>query len=158
PAGRVLPGLLREWLGGTSAVGTTTQPRMQPEPELVATLAGVRPAARGERVLAHVRALVGQVLGLGAAVPIGVGRPRGELGLDSLLAIEPRTLLGRSLGRALPATLLFDYPTLAALRDYLLQQLPGEQVAGAPAALPAEAPGATEEAIAIVGVGCRLPG
>ena len=43
-----------------------------------------------------------------------------ELGLDSLLAIELRNALARSLGRSLPATLLFDYPTLDALTDYVM--------------------------------------
>jgi acyl carrier protein len=47
-------------------------------------------------------------------------QPLHELGLDSLLAIELRNSVGMSLHRSLPATLLFDYPTLRALTDYLL--------------------------------------
>jgi polyketide synthase 12/myxalamid-type polyketide synthase MxaB len=37
-----------------------------------------------------------------------------------LLSIELRNSLGGSLERSLPATLLFNHPTLAALTDYLL--------------------------------------
>ncbi len=47
-------------------------------------------------------------------------QPLQELGLDSLLSIELRNSVGISLHRSLPATLLFDYPTLRALTDYLL--------------------------------------
>ena len=51
---------------------------------------------------------------------IGLDQPLQELGLDSLLSIELRNSVGMSLRRPLPATLLFDYPTLAALTEYLL--------------------------------------
>ncbi len=47
-------------------------------------------------------------------------QPLQELGLDSLLSIELRNSLGISLQRNLPATLLFDYPTLKTLIDHLL--------------------------------------
>jgi hypothetical protein len=49
--------------------------------------------------------------------------PLGELGLDSLLAVELRNTLATALGRALPATLLFDHPTIDALTDHLLGEL-----------------------------------
>jgi acyl transferase domain-containing protein/NADPH:quinone reductase-like Zn-dependent oxidoreductase/phospholipid N-methyltransferase/acyl carrier protein len=45
--------------------------------------------------------------------------PFGEMGLDSLLAIELRNRLGRALGRKLPATLLFESPTINTLGDTL---------------------------------------
>ena len=45
------------------------------------------------------------------------------MGLDSLLAVELRNAIGDVTGRQLPATLLFDYPTLEALSDFLLAEL-----------------------------------
>ena len=59
------------------------------------------------------------VLGLDSATPIGAQRPLKEVGLDSLMAVELRNSLVRSAGIALPATLLFDYPTLDALASFL---------------------------------------
>jgi len=47
--------------------------------------------------------------------------PFGEMGLDSLLAIELRNRLGRALGRKLPATLLFESPTLLTLGNALIE-------------------------------------
>jgi acyl carrier protein len=50
---------------------------------------------------------------------IELRRPLQELGLDSLAALELRNRLGRLAGAVLPASLLFDYPTVAALVDHL---------------------------------------
>jgi NAD(P)-dependent dehydrogenase (short-subunit alcohol dehydrogenase family)/acyl carrier protein len=58
-------------------------------------------------------------------------QPLQELGLDSLLSIELRNSVGASLHRSLPATLLFNYPTLAALTEYLLT-VAGVQEPGQP--------------------------
>jgi acyl transferase domain-containing protein/SAM-dependent methyltransferase len=52
-----------------------------------------------------------------------------DLGLDSLMAVQLRGRLGTLLGfdGALPATLMFDHPTIDKLAVYLLQRLcPGE--------------------------------
>ena len=53
-------------------------------------------------------------------------QPLQELGLDSLLSIELRNALGVSINRTLPATLLFNYPTLGALTGFLCSEVGGE--------------------------------
>jgi NAD(P)-dependent dehydrogenase (short-subunit alcohol dehydrogenase family)/acyl carrier protein len=76
-----------------------------------------------------IRANACKVLSLPAAYPIDAKAPLAGLGLDSLMAVELRNLLGRSVGRNLPATLLFDYPTLQALAGWLMTTLELEPVA-----------------------------
>jgi hypothetical protein len=66
-----------------------------------------------------------KALGLDPSRSPDRGRPLQELGLDSLLAIELRNVLSNGLGlpRRLPATLLFDYPSITAITDYLAGEL-----------------------------------
>jgi acyl carrier protein len=46
-----------------------------------------------------------------------------DLGLDSLTALELKNSLQTSLDCVLPSTLTFDYPTVAALIDYLANEI-----------------------------------
>jgi acyl carrier protein len=72
-----------------------------------------------------------RALGLDSSRSIDPRLPLGELGLDSLLAIELRNALATSLNRPLPATLLFDYPTVNALTEYLMTSVLELEVAPA---------------------------
>jgi acyl carrier protein len=75
----------------------------------------------------------GRVLGLlPAAVP--EKRPLREVGLDSLMAVELRNGLGEASGLQLEATLLFNYPTVAELAEYVERQLETQAAAAATAA------------------------
>jgi acyl carrier protein len=66
------------------------------------------------------REVAGRVLGApGDEVDPTV--PLTELGLDSLMAVEMRNRLAAALGRTLPATLLFNHPTLEALAELLIE-------------------------------------
>jgi NADPH:quinone reductase-like Zn-dependent oxidoreductase/acyl carrier protein len=103
-----------------AAPSAETTPVTAPE-DLRQRLAGLPAGNRRALLLAEVRELVGRGLGLEAQA-IDEAQPFSEVGLDSLLAVELRTLIARRLAleRGLPATTLFDYPTVEALTDYLL--------------------------------------
>ena len=96
------------------------QPKL---PELREQLANALPHNRAQILLTFVRLQAAQVLGIDATRPIDPQQPLNELGLDSLMAIELRNILGNAVGQVLPATLLFEYPTIKALTDYLSDQV-----------------------------------
>ena len=74
-------------------------------------------------LLDKVRMEVAQTLGLSSAKEIDLGQRLFNLGLDSLMAIELRSRLQSSLQRPLPSTLLFDYPTIESLVNYLNREV-----------------------------------
>ena len=89
-----------------------------------------------------------------------------DLGMDSLMAVELRNRLNRALADAYVAsnTVVFDYPSVAALAGHLAAEL--AEVGAAPAPQPqaeqepAMQPTAPREGgqIAIVGMACQFPG
>ncbi|MFT7465384.1 MAG: acyl carrier protein, partial [Pseudohongiellaceae bacterium] len=61
-----------------------------------------------------------RVMGFGSASQIDPEQEFVDMGVDSLLAVDLRNRLEAALARPLPATLLFDYPTLGALVSELM--------------------------------------
>jgi acyl transferase domain-containing protein/SAM-dependent methyltransferase len=105
------------------------------------------PGERVEVLREFVRDRVVRVLRLDRNAPPGRHDRLMDLGFDSLMAVQLRNQLGVGLGldKPLPATLMFDYPTIDALASYLLGRLAppaapavlatGMEVAPAPAVL-----------------------
>ena len=90
------------------------------------------PAVEQERiVLDVVRDRSAAVLGHRAGVVLDVQRPFRDLGLTSLTAVELRNALTAATGLTLPASLVFDHPTPAAVAAHLRTELcpTGEAVA-----------------------------
>ncbi|AGC45625.1 alpha keto acid dehydrogenase complex, E2 component, dihydrolipoamide acetyltransferase [Myxococcus stipitatus DSM 14675] len=77
---------------------------------------------RKQRLETFIEAELSKRMG-GKKKPLERGRTWRDLGLDSLIAVGLRDALALGLGRGLPATLLFNRPTLASLSEYLLAQL-----------------------------------
>ncbi|WP_380283511.1 SDR family NAD(P)-dependent oxidoreductase [Kitasatospora purpeofusca] len=116
------------------------------------TLAALPEADRAAAALDLVRTQAAAVLGYGSAADVEPAGQFQQLGFDSLTAVELRNNLNAATGLRLPATLVFDYPTPAALAEHLLSETSGT------VATVAAQQNHHDEPIAIVGMACRLPG
>ncbi|MDK0524618.1 type I polyketide synthase [Streptomyces sp. ML-6] len=81
-------------------------------------------------------------------------RPLRDLGLDSVRILSLVAVLSEHLGRPVPGWVVWQYPTVAGLAAHLA----GEDAPPAAAPRPGRTPAAANEPVAIVGLGCRLPG
>ena len=87
-------------------------------------LGSALPAEREELMTDYVRACVMEVLRFEPDRRPGVQHRLMDLGLDSLMAVQLRNLLqsGLELEDSLPATLMFDYPTIASISALLVKR------------------------------------
>ncbi|NBH01904.1 type I polyketide synthase, partial [Amycolatopsis sp. SID8362] len=118
-------------------------------------LAGLSEEDGGRKVLDLTRTHVAAVLGYPDATAVDAGRAFSESGFTSLTAVELRNRLDAATGLSLPATLVFDHPTPAALARHLHRELLGRLPE------PADTTSTrtdTDEPIALVAMGCRFPG
>jgi acyl transferase domain-containing protein/NADPH:quinone reductase-like Zn-dependent oxidoreductase/NADP-dependent 3-hydroxy acid dehydrogenase YdfG len=173
-----VPAVLRELAGPRSRPKAASG--KSGEATLAERLSAVSEAGQHRLLAELVRSHAAIVLGHGAADEIKDDRALKDAGFDSLTSVELRNRLSAATGLRLPATLVFENPTPAAIARRLRAELaptgappsgsavpgptasqPGEAVATATAVVaraadsgPAEAP----EPIAVVGIGCRFPG
>ncbi|MFI9245144.1 SDR family NAD(P)-dependent oxidoreductase [Streptomyces sp. NPDC053086] len=146
--------------------GTAAVPSAEARVEAVSAPAPApagKPQVDGDssrRVEEHVAA----VLGLSADQPLARRRGLFDQGLDSLTAVELRDRLAAEFGLELPTTIVFEKPTVEALSEFLADaapQAPGQNPATSPA-LPSggatDDDGTPDDAVAVIGMACRLPG
>ncbi|MCX2729172.1 SDR family NAD(P)-dependent oxidoreductase [Saccharopolyspora sp. NFXS83] len=127
--------------------------------DLAGRLAALVPEEQEAVLLELVGAHAAAVLGLTAPDQVGADRAFKDLGFGSASAVELRNRLNTATGLRLPATVVFDHPTPAALAGHLRIGLAGRAAAPSDAVVPRSLPPApAEDSVVIVGMSCRFPG
>jgi myxalamid-type polyketide synthase MxaB len=125
---QVLPFLSR--LGRKTSDEATTQRETQTS--FLEKLLQTPQEQQRQLLLRHVIAEMNKVLGLNPTDQPNIRQGFTEIGMDSLMAVELSNRLQKSLGRSLPSTLTFEYPTIEAVTDYLATDVLGIQAADEP--------------------------
>jgi acyl carrier protein len=86
-------------------------------------LAAMSAVQRGRHLAGLVQAHAAAVLGYRSPAAVDPGSEFRNLGFDSLSAVEFRNQLAAATGLRLSATLVYDYPTPAALAAHLAREL-----------------------------------
>lgn len=100
------------------------------EKDLVEQLGAVLPMEREGLLVAFLQDLAREVLGYSHSEVIAPDQALGDQGFDSLMTVDMRNRLSKILDCSLPASLLFDHPTLEQMADYLLRDVIKLEVVG----------------------------
>ncbi|MGB1015992.1 MAG: beta-ketoacyl reductase, partial [Nannocystaceae bacterium] len=135
----VVPFDVRQWVEFYPAAATSrtlsrlrsaaqTRASSAQECALASQLAAMSGDARAALIAGTLRAQASQVLRIPEDV-LDVHAPLTSLGLDSLMGLELRNRVEATLGIKVPVTLLWTYPTVAALAAHLGAEADAEQPA-----------------------------
>ena len=95
-----------------------------PVTEFRQALRDAEPALRREILADHVAGHVVAAMGLASPQLLDTSMGFFQSGMDSLMSVTLQRALSDSLGESLPASVVFDYPTVDALSGYLATILP----------------------------------
>ncbi|MEP5769738.1 SDR family NAD(P)-dependent oxidoreductase [Nisaea sp.] len=143
--------------GASHQTQSIRPPRAPADSALTAELRALGPEKRQDRLTAYILSQIGDVAPAGAEAP-DADRGFFDQGLDSMNAIELRNRLQSALGGVLPATLAFDYPTPKRLAQYLLERDGLDSAERIIAATTENTHADAGDGIAILSLGCRIPG
>ncbi len=123
--------------GRAESVNCVQQPveLLSGQSEFLRRLQQTPPGQQQSLLLTHIQQQVVSVLGLDSAYPLKPHQGLFEAGLNSLGAVELINQLQVSLGHRLPGTLVFEYPTVATLSEYLAKKVLAPESSSSPVEL-----------------------
>ncbi|GDY51447.1 hypothetical protein SVIO_020700 [Streptomyces violaceusniger] len=151
PGGEPVPAVLRHLVDTPSGVPTSDESAAA---EFRRRLEAESESGRQRTALALVREHAAAALGLASADAVEADQAFSAFGFTSLTAVALRNRLNAATGARLAATVVFDHPTPAALARHLVREITGRRSEQAPV----RARGVSDEPVAIVAMGCHLPG
>jgi len=116
-ARRPLPFLSQ--MGNIAPASGVKPVKTQTEPAWIEQLKDLRPEERRPALVKLVQGAAARVIGSSAPQDIDLHQGLFEMGMDSLMSVELKSLLEKGAGRSLPSTLTFNYPTVDELAAYL---------------------------------------
>ena len=108
-------------------------PGGQTESEFCQSLRDCPPERRRDLLAEHVGATAAAVIGLTPEQALDPTAGFFQLGMDSLMSVTLQRRLSASVGLALPAAMIYEYPTVSSLTDALAERLGYPAVTDAPA-------------------------
>ncbi|WP_250294487.1 type I polyketide synthase, partial [Streptomyces atroolivaceus] len=117
--GDELPALLRSLVPAHTVARTAAGGGASADGDIARHLADLKPGDQDEFLFDLVSRHVAAVLGHAESQSFDGRRALRDMGFDSLAAVELRNGLGAVTGLPLPATLVFDYPTITELAEHL---------------------------------------
>jgi phthiocerol/phenolphthiocerol synthesis type-I polyketide synthase B len=107
-----------------------------PESQFRRDLRECAPERRRDLLVGHIAELAGNVIGFSAGQALDSDAGFFQLGMDSLMSLTLQRRLSASLGMALPAALIYEYPTVSSLADALCERMGYASAPQSPASAP----------------------
>ncbi len=103
-----------------------TEPTACAHSDVLQQLARSEAGDRAQMLAAYLQLQLAKVMGFSSPKAINPNEQFGDLGMDSLMAVEFSNRLQKNLNYPIPQTLTFDYPTVNALAGYLSEKISPE--------------------------------
>ncbi len=113
-------GLFANLIGSSQSEQKTSQAEDSNQTDIIKQLEEAQTGAQNKILLDYLVRLSQEVLGYSESELISKTQPLADQGFDSLMTVDIRNRLSKKLNKPLPVSLLFDYPTLEKIADFIL--------------------------------------
>ena len=113
-------GLFANLIGSNQQEQKSSQSEDSHQIDIIKQLEEAQTGAQNKILLDYLVRLSQEVLGYSESELLSKTQPLADQGFDSLMTVDIRNRLSKKLNKPLPVSLLFDYPTLEKIADFIL--------------------------------------